>query len=208
MKKLFRITMLCAATATFAFSCTGSQHKKTIENLKAAITGETGASAKYQTFSLKAAADGYHNIAKMFAAASRAEAIHINNHNNVLVKLNRKPFSPTVEATAPSDIVTNIRDAIDGETFEFTVMYPTFIVDATVENCNDAVASFSMASGAEANHAMLYTKVLHFFIVNGNDALVSPVWYVCPKCGDLFDSIEGLGRCPICGVHSTAFEQF
>ena len=55
---------------------------KTIENLKAAITGESTASATYAAYAAKAAQEGQPLIQKLFEAASKAESVHAANHNN------------------------------------------------------------------------------------------------------------------------------
>lgn len=57
---------------------------KTIENLKAAITGESTASATYAAYAAKAAQEGQPLIQKLFEAASKAESVHAANHNKVL----------------------------------------------------------------------------------------------------------------------------
>ena len=49
----------------------------TLDNLKAAVTGETGASAKYAAFAEAAEAAGYTQIARLFRATSEAEQVHI-----------------------------------------------------------------------------------------------------------------------------------
>ena len=45
----------------------------TLENLKAAIGGETGASAKYAAFAQAAKEQGYEQIARLFEATSAAD---------------------------------------------------------------------------------------------------------------------------------------
>ena len=206
MKRNFKLTALFMAVVAIAVSCSGST--KTVENLKAAITGETNASATYQAVSAKAAAEGYYNIAKMFAAASAAEAIHVKNHNAVLVELGEKAFNPTAGTPKVSSTADNLQAAIEGETYEYTIMYPDFIAIAEKEQSFDAFNSFSLASDAEATHAMLYSQALNILRETGSDETVASEWYVCPKCGDLFDDIEGVDNCPLCGVRSSAFLKF
>jgi len=199
---------LFVAITAIAVSCADKKPEKTIANLKAAITGETNASAKYQAFSEQAAEEGFDNIASMFAAASFAEAIHIKNHNAVLVALGEEPFNPDAETPVVEEIEDNLQVAIDGETYEFTVMYPGFIVDANAEKCEGAVKSFTWAKEAEAVHAVLYAEALEIIKMMGTDEEVSAEWYVCPVCGDLFNTIDGLDSCPICSAHSASFKKF
>jgi rubrerythrin len=208
MKNVIKLTVLFVAVSVFALSCGGAKHAKTIENLKAAITGETNASATYQAFSVKAAEEGYPNIAKMFAAASAAEAIHVKNHNAVLEKLGKEAFNPTPDRPTVNATADNIQAAVEGETYEFTVMYPDFIAVANTEQCTDAIPSFTWASDAEATHAMLYAQTLQILKTTESDETVASVWYTCPKCGDLFNTIEGVNRCPLCGTNPSAFLKF
>ena len=208
MRKIVSFITLFVAFAIVFASCADSKYKKTIENLKAAITGESNASATYKAFSAKAAQDGFPNIAKMFAAASAAEAIHVKSHNEVLTKLGEKEFTPVIETPKVAGMEANLQKAIEGETYEYTVMYPGFITAAKAENCDDAVNSFSLASDAEAIHAKLYTKSLNILKETNSDKTVASVWYICPKCGALFDTIEGVARCPLCGVRSASFQKF
>jgi len=208
MKKVILNTLLLTAIAVIAVSCSKPQPVQTIESLKAAIKGESNASATYKAFSAKAAEDGLPNIAKMFVAAAEAEAIHVKNHNAVLLKLGELEFTAEIKTPEVSDMKANLKAAIDGETYEFTVMYPSFITIANAEKCPHALRSFTWARDAEATHAKLYTKVLDILNTTGNDETISAVWFVCPKCGDLFDTIEGLDNCPLCGTNSASFLKF
>jgi len=208
MKRVIRFAGMLLLVGVIAVSCTSKKPEKTIESLKSAITGETNASAKYQAFSLKAAEDGFLNIAKMFAAASEAELIHVKNHNAVLVKMGEEVFNPVADTPEVSSTEDNIQTAIDGETYEFTVMYPEFISFAINENIDDAIKTFTWAKEAEKTHALLYAQTLEILRTTESDEEVASVWYVCPKCGDLFDDIEELDYCPICGVPSQSFLEY
>ena len=208
MKKIITIMVLTTATAILTTSCGGSKHEKTINNLKAAIEGETGASAKYKAFSIRAEEEGFHNISRMFAAASEAETIHVRTHNSVLEKLGQPTHHPTPETPVVSTTLENLMAAIEGETYEFEVMYPGFIADAHAENREEAVRTFEWAKGAEMTHARFYSKALEILKATGSDATISSAWFVCPKCGDLFDSAEDLNRCPLCGVNPSMFLKF
>ena len=202
------MTLVFAAIAAFAVSCASPKPEKTIENLKAAITGETNASETYQAFSDKAAEEGYFNISRMFAAASAAEAIHVGNHNSVLAKLDAEEFYPIAATPAVNSMAENLQKAIEGEIYEYTVMYPGFIIAAETEKCDEAVRSFTWASGAEEVHAGLYAKALEILMTTENDEAVAQEWHVCPKCGNLFDSIEEADECPLCATKVSAFWRF
>ena len=185
-----------------------SQHEKTIQNLRAAIEGENNASAMYSIYSLAAAEEGFLNISKMFAAASKAEYIHVRTHNSVLEELGQESHHPTADRIILSPTLDNLLAAIDGETYEFEVMYPRFIAEAEAENSDAAVRTFEWAKGAERTHAKFYAKALEILQTTGSDATVSSTWYVCPDCGDLFDTIEDIEHCSLCGAESETFLKF
>jgi len=208
MKRVIRLTGMLLLVGIIAVSCTSKKPEKTIESLKSAIIGETNANAKYQAFSLKAAEEGYPNIAKMFVAATEAEAIHVKNHNAVLVKLGEDVFHPIAEIPEVSTTEDNLQSAINGETHEFTEMYPGFIPISIEEKVDGAITTYTWAKYAEESHAKLYTQTLEILRETKSDEKVASVWYVCPKCGNLFNDIEGVLHCPVCGDLSETFLEF
>lgn len=123
---------------------------KTIENLKAAIIGESTASATYAAYAAKAAQEGQPLIQKLFEAASKAESVHAANHNKVLEKLGASmdPFDIQIHVGSTAE---NLKAAIAGETHEFESMYPEFIAAAEEEGQKAAVRSFTWATEAERN---------------------------------------------------------
>jgi len=214
MKKLSLFSLVVALMIGFVACDTPKKPKapiaeKTIENLKAAITGESNASAKYMVFSQAAEAAGLVHIAKIFAAASEAEMIHVNNHQAVLKTLCVEAFEPVIEEhVADSDMAKNLETAIEGETYEFTEMYPEFVRIATEEKVSDAVKSFIFAMKAEQGHAKQYQVVLDIFVATNSDVTATEAWYVCPVCGELTSNIEDNPICPICGETADTFKKF
>lgn len=162
----------------------------TIDDLKTAFAGESQAFQKYTAYAKKAAADGLPNIARLFEATAQAELIHAAGHLKALEK---------VQTT-----LDNLQDAIDGETYEFTKMYPPMLQEATSVN-HKARVMFGYAVAAEEVHAALYQKALEA-VREGKDLEVSN-FYLCPVCGyiELDDRPE---RCPICNTKGEKFVQF
>ena len=204
-------TLIFIAAACF-FACTPKKADSTkvdattIENLKIAITGESNASAKYALISDMALNLEQNGISAMFAAASFAENIHVQNHTTVLNELGK-----TIEVIAEPEIsdclFENIQHAIDGEVYEFTEMYPPMIEQAQKETLMDAVKAFTYAKKAEETHARLYAETLELLKADKSDE-ITKVWYVCPDCGNLFNTLEGYELCAICGVKKDSFVAF
>ena len=105
----------------------------TLENLKAAIGGETGASAKYAAFAQAAKEQGYEQIARLFEATSAAEQIHIGLEYALVAEVApdfEKPAAPEAEGVQ-TDL--NLIMGAQGEIFETSDMYPAFIKKAQEE---------------------------------------------------------------------------
>lgn len=199
MKKL----MLFAALAAVLVSC-GAKPVKTIENLKVAITGEANASAKYAAYSQRALEEGRLNAANLFAATSKAEAIHAEKHAKVLVDLGVIDFVPVIDEIVLDSTYNNLISAQNGEKYEFETMYPEFIKIAEEEKCMAAKTSFFAANEAEKTHAALYESEMVAIASQSPDVII-PI-YICSVCGDTFTAADA--PCPICGATVDQFITF
>ncbi|MGD9976809.1 MAG: rubrerythrin family protein [Bacteroidales bacterium] len=193
MKKIlfFTIAGLIALTG-----CKQAKPVKTIENLKAGIKGETTASAKYAAFAQKATEEGFLNVAKLFEAASSAEAIHAANHTKALEALGEKmdEFKPEFEVKATAE---NLQAAIDGETYEVTTMYPQFLADAKAEKVEKAEKSFTWARDTEMKHQQFYQEALEALNA-GSEATLPGEFLVCPTCGNTYTKESASENCEFC----------
>ncbi len=168
---------------------------KTIEDLKAATTGETTASAKYAAYAQKAREEGYAQVALLFEAASNAEKIHANNHRAVLEQMGEKmgEVTPKYEVKTTKE---NLKDAIKGESYEASTMYPDFIKTANKAKASLALVSFNYAYKTELKHKELYTQALEALDAGAEKTLASR-YYVCPVCGNTYAS-DVSARCGFC----------
>jgi rubrerythrin len=169
-----------------------------VKNLKEAFTGETTASAKYEAYSKKAKEEGLDNVAKLFEAASKSEAIHAKNHKAVLEKLGEKAPEVKPEFTVKTT-KENLEDAIKGESYETTTMYPEFkkLSDSMGEAGKDASRSFDFAMRTEAKHKVFYDESLKALGEKTADKLPAAFW-VCPICGNTVSNEADIKKCTIC----------
>jgi rubrerythrin len=93
----------------------------------------------------------------------------------------------------------NLQEAVSGETFEFTSMYPQMIKDADNEGFDAALRSFSLANTVEKVHAKLYQVALDNL---GSNPDVD--YYVCKVCGNTVEG-EPHGPCSVCQAGPVAF---
>lgn len=154
----------------------------TLENIMAAFAGESQANRKYLAFSEKADKEGFKNVARLYRAASQAEAIHAKRELSVMGGIKK-----TAE---------NLQGSIEGETDEFTEMYPAFVEEAKKEGNTEAAVTFTHAMKAEQVHAGLYKKALAA-VLAGKDFEGAEV-FLCPWCGNI-EIGKAPEKCPICG---------
>lgn len=159
----------------------------TKDNLKEAFAGESQAFQKYRAFAKKAEKDGFPNIARLFRTTAEAEKIHAEGHLGAL---------DGIGSTAE-----NLKAAIDGETHEFTEMYPPMLAQAETEGSR-AKRMFGFAVKAEEVHARLYRLALEA-AEKGEDLSVSE-FYLCPVCGHI-EFGKPPEACPICNVKGDRF---
>jgi len=161
----------------------------TIKNLKDAFAGESQANQKYRAFAKKAEKEGFANVARLFQAAAEAERIHAEGHLRAL---------EGIGSTAD-----NLQAAIDGETYEFTEMYPPMLEQAEADD-HKAKRMFKYATEAEAVHAKLY-KIALEAVQLSKDLDVD--FYLCPVCGYI-EFGKPTEDCPICGTKAEKFIKF
>ncbi len=181
---------------------TSDAKAKTTEDLLAAFKGETTASAKYAAYSKKAEQEGYYNIALLFKAASVAENIHANNHKSVLEESGVQTPAITPEFTVKST-KENLEDAIKGESYEASTMYPEFIKDASAAKNQLALISLNYAFETEKKHKTMYENALSA-LTNNSAKDLSVTYYVCATCGNTYD-VNPPKRCGICMTGSEKF---
>jgi len=160
---------------------------KVYDDLMAAFAGESQANRKYLAFAKKADIDGFPQVARLFRAAAAAETVHALTH-----------FRTADEVKTTEE---NLKAAIEGESYENTVMYPGFIEDAKAEANSKAERSFNWANEAEKIHEMLYREALATLGKPGEEY----DYYICPVCGYTHKR-NAPDKCPVCGAPGSKFE--
>ena len=101
---------------------------KTEENLKEAFAGESQANRRYLYFAQKADVEGYPDVAALFRSVAEGETGHAFGHFDFLAEVGDPVTGVAVGATSD-----NLKSAIEGETYEYTEMYPGFAKQAREE---------------------------------------------------------------------------
>jgi len=161
---------------------------KVMKDLKEGFAGESQANRKYLAFAEQAKKEGHPYVAKLFTAIAEAETLHAHYHLRTM---------GGIKSTAE-----NLQTALDGETYEFTTMYPEFIEHAKEEGNSAAERSFHLANEAEKIHGDLFKKALENLGQKEN-----PPVYLCPVCGHVAENSPP-ESCPICGAKAAAYKEY
>ena len=130
----------------------GSQ---THTNLKEAFAGESQANRRYLYFAQKADVEGYPDVAALFRSVAEGETGHAFGHFDFLSEVGDPVTGVSVGATTD-----NLKSAIEGETYEYTEMYPGFARTARDEGFDEIGQWFETLARAEKSHAGRFTKGL------------------------------------------------
>ncbi len=167
----------------------GSQTEK---NLMTAFAGESQARNKYSYYASKAKKDGYEQIAAIFEETANNEKEHA-----------KMWFKLLHEGSVPYTM-TNLKDAANGENYEWTEMYDEFAKVAKEEGFDAIARKFELVAAVEKNHEERYLKLLSN-IESGEvfKREESMVW-VCRNCGHVYVGEKAPVVCPVC-AHPQSF---
>lgn len=165
---------------------------KTDENLKAAFAGESQARNKYDYFAKVARKEGYHYIARIFEETALNEMQHAKDEFKMLKGI--------------GDTKANLKEAIAGEDYETTKMYPEFAEDALKEGNKEAATLFRMIARVEEKHRDRYKKLLEMVEKGTVLKRDEPIKWKCSKCGYIHEGTEPPEKCPSCKHPQGYFE--
>jgi rubrerythrin len=162
----------------------------TERNLKDAFAGESQASHKYLAFAERAEQEGLPQVAKLFRAVAKAEAVHALAHLRAM--------------NGVKSTVDNLREAVRGEGFECKELYPEYVRTAMDEGKKVAMLSFSNAMEVERTHHRLYVEALRE--LGGQDGQPVRAIFVCGACGNtVLDARPE--NCSICNAAPDRFTE-
>ena len=167
---------------------------KTEQNLWNAFAGESQARNKYTYYASKARKDGYVQIANIFEETAGNEKEHA------------KLWFKYLKGGEIPDTIANLKDAADGENYEWTDMYAQMAKEAREEGFNEIARKFEMVAKIEKEHEERYRKLLK----NVEEGLVfsrdgDTIWQ-CSNCGHIIIGKKAPAVCPVCNHPQSYFE--
>jgi rubrerythrin len=159
---------------------------KTEQNLMCAFAGESQARNKYTYYASQAKKDGFVQISKIFEETASNE----KEHAKIWFKLLHGGSIPKT--------LDNLKDASEGENYEWTQMYPEFAKVAQEEGFDEISELFTMVANIEKSHDERYKKLLS--AVEGGKVFHrnSPIVWECANCGHIFAGENAPEICPVC----------
>lgn len=167
---------------------------KTEKNLQEAFAGESQARNKYSYYASKARKDGFEQIAAIFEETAQNEKEHA------------KLWFKYLHGGEMPDTMANLRDAAEGENYEWTDMYERMAREAEEEGFNGIAARFRAVGAIERHHEDRYRRLL----ANIEEGIVfsregDTIW-ICRNCGHVVIGKKAPGVCPVCAHPQSFFE--
>ena len=167
---------------------------RTEANLMAAFAGESQATNKYRYYASKAKKDGYVQIANIFEETANNEKEHA------------KLWFKLLHGGAVPGTIENLKDAAEGENYEWTDMYAEFAKVAREEGFEHIARQFEGVAAIEKEHEERYRKLLANIegdLVFSKDGDV--IWQ-CINCGHICIGQKAPEVCPVCAHPQSYFQ--
>ncbi|MBR4376176.1 MAG: rubrerythrin family protein [Spirochaetia bacterium] len=165
---------------------------QTEKNLLAAFAGESQARNKYTYFASRAKKDGFEQISALFLETADNEKEH--------AKLWFK------ELEGIGDTAQNLKEAADGENYEWTDMYEGFAKTAEAEGFKELAEKFRGVAAIEKHHEERYRKLLeNVETVKVFEKSEVKIWK-CRNCGHIMVGTKAPDICPVCAHPQAYFE--
>ena len=159
---------------------------KTEKNLMEAFKGESQARNKYDYYASRARKDGYEQIAEIFEETAKNEKEHA-----------KLWFKYLHEGSIP-ETKTNLKDAANGENYEWTTMYEEFAKTAKEEGFDELAYLFDAVGKIEKEHEERYLRLLKNIEDDRIFKKDDEKMWICRNCGHVYFGNEALDICPVC----------
>ncbi len=178
---------------------------QTEKNLLTAFAGESQARNRYTYFASQAKKEGYVQISQIFEETANQEKEHAKRFFKFL-----QGGEVEIQAAFPAGVIgpttDNLKEAAEGENYEWTDMYPSFAAKAREEGFSEVAAVFDAVSVAEKQHEKRYNDLRANIEGKRVFKREEPVTWRCINCGYLFEGTEPPQKCPACAHPQSYFE--
>lgn len=139
-------------------------NSNTAKNLSEAFAGESMANRKYLFFAEVTRQLGMTELSKLFRETANQETEHAFAHFRLMhPELVVGDVASLTEEQKKAIAAKCLELAIEGETYEYTIMYPGFTDAARADRDTKAVTEFEAQQVESREHAQMFRKAAHNF---------------------------------------------
>ena len=165
---------------------------QTEKNLQEAFAGESQARNKYTYFASVAKKEGYEQMSEIFMKTAENE----KEHAKMWFK----------ELGGIGNTAENLKEAADGENYEWTDMYAGFADTADAEGFPELAAKFRLVAAIEKSHEERYRALLNNIELAEVFAKSEVQIWECRNCGHMVVGTNAPKVCPTCAHPQSYFE--
>lgn len=165
---------------------------RTEQNLMSAFAGESMARNKYTFYAAQAKKDGYEEIAAIFRETAENEQAHAK----IWYKLLHNGIA---------DTGANLRDAAEGEHYEWSEMYAGFAAVAREEGFAHIASLFDGVAKIESHHEQRFRAQLAHIQAHTVFQREAEQLWICRNCGHIHQGTAAPLSCPVCSHAQSYF---
>ena len=180
----------------------GSQTEK---NLLKAFAGESQARNRYEFFAKVAQKEGLEQIAALFMETAENERSHAKQFFKQL-EGRMVEITATYPAGKIGTTLENLKASADGESEEWTDLYPEFARIAEEEGFKRVALLFRSIAKIEKAHEERYRKLYQNLVEGKVFEREGKVVWKCRVCGFLHEATKPPLKCPVCEHPQAYFE--
>ncbi len=178
---------------------------QTEKNILTAFAGESQARNRYTYFSSQARKEDFLQISQIFEETANQEKEHAKRLFKLL-----EGGQAEVQAAFPAGVIgtttENLKEAAEGENYEWTDMYPSFAEAAREEGFTEIADIFTSIAVAEKQHEKRYLALRANVETGRVFKKDTSVTWRCINCGYLHTGEEAPEKCSACDHSQAHFE--
>ncbi|MBE0648120.1 MAG: rubrerythrin family protein [Bacteroidales bacterium] len=181
----------------------GHSQSKTAANLTEAYRFESGNSTLFAAYAADADKQKLPKVATFFRAIAKTASVHAGNFEKVLSQMGVtvEPSNPPIILKTPQ---LNVDDALKEVRIEAGIKYQEYLDQATADGEKNAVKALRWAKETEQQSLQLFVNAANALAKENTNTLPTYYW-VCPKCGNLYNVPNPEKECSFCYTEREKF---
>ena len=179
--------------------------EKTIANLSQAYRFEFENSQLFKAYAQNAEEQNLPKLATFFRAISEAAAVHASNFEKVLSRMGTIISPPEVTVVYKTPQI-HVDEALKRVRIEAGIKYAEYLEQAREDGERNATKAIRWAKETQQESLPLFVKA-NSAVINGTTNTLPDFYWLCPKCGNLYDVPNPEKECSYCFTEREKFEK-